>query len=657
MIESKGEKVLLGDFHTHWYWDKENPACYLAGMKSMGLDFALLCDGWKRAAECDSLAVSSGSGFRFLAAKELGYGFAHIVVLLDDPAKEAELRLKSGNPSPEDAFRRAKELSPLVVFAHPGRNWSAAFDGKSFAPVARLFEMGLVDAIQTEDAEVYKEISGVLGFAPPSLGGIDCHACDRLDPEPPWLYGSKKPAFTHIRPCGASATALLCDSLDVNSIVKAVKDGLSARFDFDTGALVGASRATSRLEASGFKAVWAERKARRDSIEIDCEGMTVGSKGRIKVAAPKVASVSFPSSAAPEWKFSMALGNEIETPPIPVFNRRDSDYYPLAVELSAGEREIYAVLVKKPLSAKIDWRSEAKGRNGIRRIVVLELENNSQAPIDFEASVSGALDFASGSCSGRLDAGCSKTLEFEVAALKEPGFEYEAEAKVVSGGSELASLKAKVSFPLCRRLGKGASPWRRHDAPAVLRDKSQVMALTGPLEECWKGPDDASALLSLWWDERALHLFAEVRDSKFFQRWMDWETFWGDSIQFMIDPAKTRSRGYGTNYEFAGAFTVNGPELMLWYAPSSGAEQLRELWKDPEFKIERDETLKTTFYKLSLPWSRLAPFAPRKGESFNFMLLVNDNDGTVLNRKCALFYGGNLAELKDTSVAHSVTFR
>jgi len=656
MIESNGEKVFLGDFHTHWYWDKENPTCYLAGMKSMGLDFALLCDGWKRASECDSLAVASGSGARFIAAKELGYGFAHIVVLLDDPAKEAELRLKSGNPSPEDAFRRAKELSPLVIFAHPGKNWSAAYDGKSYAPLASLFEKGLLDAVQTEDAEVYRGISGILGLEPPSLGGIDCHACDRLDPEPPWLYGSRKPAFTHIRPCGASSTALLCDSLDVNSIVKAVKGGLSARFDFDTGALVGPAKAIGRLEASGFKALWAGRKSKRDSIEIACEGLTVGSRGRIKVLSPKVASVSFPSVAAPEWVFRKVEGDEMETPPVPVFNRRDSDYYPLAVEYSGGERELYAVLVKKPLSAKIDWRSELAGEGGIRRIVSLALSNNSLEPIDFEASVSGSLTFLRGSFAGSLDAGLSKTLEFEVSALTEPGFEYEAEARVVSGGCELAALKAKISFPLCRKLPEGASPWRRHDAPAILRDKSQVMALTGPFDECWKGPDDLSASISLWWDDRALHLFAELKDSKFFQRWTDWETFWGDSIQFMIDPAKTRSRGYGANYEFAGAFTVNGPELMLWYAPSSGAEQARELWKDPEFAIERDEAQKTTSYKLSLPWSKLAPFAPRKGASFNFMFLANDNDGTVLNRKCALFYGGNLAELKDTSIAHSVTF-
>jgi len=38
VIEIGGEKVFIGDFHTRWYWDKETPTLFVAGMYNLGFD-------------------------------------------------------------------------------------------------------------------------------------------------------------------------------------------------------------------------------------------------------------------------------------------------------------------------------------------------------------------------------------------------------------------------------------------------------------------------------------------------------------------------------------------------------------------------------------------------------------------------------------------
>ncbi len=95
MIELSGEQIWSGDLHhTHWYWDKLNPTCYLAGMKYLNMDFVLLADGRKRANECDAVATVTQSGLRFFCGKEITYDCAHMEVLVADDTDESELAIK-----------------------------------------------------------------------------------------------------------------------------------------------------------------------------------------------------------------------------------------------------------------------------------------------------------------------------------------------------------------------------------------------------------------------------------------------------------------------------------------------------------------------------------------------------------------------------------
>jgi len=110
MLEINGEKIYLGDFHTHWYWDKENSALFIAGIYNLGFDFVLLADGWKRAIEIDNFCKLYEIPFRVFPGRELMFEFAHIVCWINE---ESDLGIVNKIPK-KNPWKFLKENSPAV---------------------------------------------------------------------------------------------------------------------------------------------------------------------------------------------------------------------------------------------------------------------------------------------------------------------------------------------------------------------------------------------------------------------------------------------------------------------------------------------------------------------------------------------------------------
>ena len=652
MIELSGKKIWAGDFHTHWYWDKLNPSCYIAGMRHLDMDFILLADGKVRADKCNNAAKSINSGLEFFKAKEITYDFAHIVALLNDDTIEEEMTIKEGSPSLEDAFRLLRDKTKMLIFAHPTRNWPGAFQNNSYKPLADLYKKGLFDAVQIESPKDYQDICTASGCEVPIVMGIDCHNCLSLEPKPEVLYSKDIPVFAHINPCARFTTLVISDELTEDSLVTAVKNRKSAIFDYQTHDIIGPAEVVGFLKKNNYALAWKKKMECKNKLQVIPGNLLVGEPAKIKVVGGEVKALSFPSQTTPSWHSIISHGSALELDKVPVFNQREKEYYPLGVQLNSGETHAYALLVQEPVFAKIDWGwKEICGK--YEKIIECNIYNLYEKDVDVEIICDSR--FTAGAKSVKLNIPAKKEIihRFILSNIRAPGFEYDIKVETRVVARSFIS-KPRVSFPACIKLKQNASPWNLHQHKIILNDIKQVKAMHKDAMQAWQGVDDISGEIALWWDEENFYLYAEITDEVFCQKWEGYETFWGDSVQFSFDPGRSRTRGYGGNYEFAIAKTAKNNELMLWYAPENGSKQVMKLIENPSLDIERNDQIMKTYYRLSIPWHQLKPFSPESGAKFNFMLCLNDNDGTVLNRKCCLYYGGNLAEVKDLQKSHEV---
>jgi hypothetical protein len=159
----------------------------------------------------------------------------------------------------------------------------------------------------------------------------------------------------------------------------------------------------------------------------------------------------------------------------------------------------------------------------------------------------------------------------------------------------------------------------------------------------WGGPADLSGEMRLLWDERYLYVGVKVTDKVFQNDKQDGGLWAGDSLQFMIDPARESPDKPG-KYEYTVGVGTKGPQAWCGYsadasAPTGEAKDIVVL-----NHAAGDGTGGMT-YELAIPWSRLAPFTPASGRNLGLAVILNDDNGTGRDCFMGWFSGVHQKEL------------
>ncbi|MDR2701443.1 MAG: family 43 glycosylhydrolase [Spirochaetaceae bacterium] len=178
--------------------------------------------------------------------------------------------------------------------------------------------------------------------------------------------------------------------------------------------------------------------------------------------------------------------------------------------------------------------------------------------------------------------------------------------------------------------------------PLIIAETEACLA-EGP----WDGINDLSLKGNAKWDDANLYLYLVVTDDVHYSSFSanNPEGIWtGDAIQVVVNMNKGAPGGgeVTSSNELGFALHTNGTILPQRWAAPTGLQtgSFRPTgWAD-FFKIERDETAKTTTYDLTIPWNSLkgtnaqAVDMKRVGIS----ILLCDSDGASAVR-CAFEYG------------------
>ena len=150
----------------------------------------------------------------------------------------------------------------------------------------------------------------------------------------------------------------------------------------------------------------------------------------------------------------------------------------------------------------------------------------------------------------------------------------------------------------------------------------------------YTGLSDLSGVFRLGYDKQFLYLEARVKDDVHMNSNPPQRIFDGDCIQFAIDTKRDAKmklfrgvRGYSDDdFNFVSALAKDKPYIWCFVAP---AEKRTELLNKPYRltpEITRDEKTKTTFYRVKIALTDLAPLKPEKGRNFGFSIVIFDRD-------------------------------
>ena len=141
----------------------------------------------------------------------------------------------------------------------------------------------------------------------------------------------------------------------------------------------------------------------------------------------------------------------------------------------------------------------------------------------------------------------------------------------------------------------------------------------------WKGKTDLSASVQFLWDDKYLYLGVKVVDDVFANNKTGADIWAGDSLQFIIDPARASAEKPG-KYDIAAAITKDGPLAYCFLSANSSAPE--GLAKDIIVSSKRASADRGDMtYVVAIPWSRVAPFKPAVGANLGMCVVLNEDDG------------------------------
>jgi len=531
---------------------------------------------------------------------------------------------------PENPYKFLKEKTKLVILAHPGENWADTYDGSSYNPLLSLYKKNLIDAIQPQGYEAYR-IFEEKGIKISVVGGFDIHACKPFIKYPFYLFKKDYHPFRHISPCSKYATIVISKSIDEKDIISAIKNQMAVSFDVKSYEFIGDKEIINFLKSNNFIKKWKEEREKRQDTKLKGK-IIIGEESEIFFATDKkVEYFIIPSKNLYEGK--KQKNNKIKMSQV---LKRENFYIPVTVK-KKDTTNFYGVVVKSPVIT--NTFPLVKKKNGkYYPFVEIKMKNNT----DKNLKINLDLIFNNEKKKFSFNLSQKKRLVIPV-DVKNLTSEYDSEIKIQSEKFN-TDYNFKISFPVCEYK---KNPWEINKTTSIKIKKENIYK-----REYWNGKNDFSGDVNLYWDEKNFYLYAEIVDDVFYQRWVNWETFWGDSIQFAFGPYLKKINAYGYNYELIISKTEKGNEIFVWNEYGIPL-QTRRLYKGGVLDIARDKKNKKTIYKLKIPWKFFKEFKPKETKRFLFSLIVFDNDGIIMRRKWA-FYGENIAVRKSMRDAHSV---
>lgn len=625
MIEIKDKKIYIGDFHTHWYWDKENPTLFVSGMYNLGHDFVLLCDGYEESKKIDNFCKEYEIPFRVFPGKEIGNENAHIVVWIDEKFENLIHKIP-----PEKPYKFLRENTKLIIFAHPGENWSDSFNG-TYNPLLELYKDGLIDAIQPQGYKPYK-IFQENNIKISVVGGFDIHCCKPFIRYPFCCFNKNFHPFKHIIPCSRYATVIISDKPEEENIIDAIKNSRAVSFNIQTGEFIGDREIIEFLRENNFVEKFKKEQKERQKINMKGE-ILIGEKGEIRFEKfRKIRYFIIPSH-------SLYKGQKIKRNKKITINQilnRENFYIPITIK---NERTyFYGVCARTPIETKISSLVK-KTDFEYKPFIEIKIKNRTEKKKKLALQVDCANE------KKEIDFILNKSRKFLIPVnIDDLGIEYDLKVGI-KGERFKMNYDLKIAFPVCKY---SKNPWQIDRKTSIKINKSNIYKI-----ENWNGKNDFSGEINLYWDEENFYLYAEIIDDIFYQKWHNWETFWGDSIQFAFGPYLKKIDAYGFNYELIISKTEKGDEIFIWNEYGK-IEQTRKLYKEGNLEVLRGEENKKTIYKLQIPWKFFKEFKPEKNKRFLFSIIVFDNDGIIMKRKW-FYFGENIGVRKSMKNAHTVT--
>ncbi|HZP84135.1 MAG TPA: sugar-binding protein, partial [Chthonomonadaceae bacterium] len=313
--------------------------------------------------------------------------------------------------------------------------------------------------------------------------------------------------------------------------------------------------------------------------------------------------------------------------PVPVVARDTLAF--LNVNVGSESRCALAVRLASPLVATLDTPRidlTAPGAAGTARVRLVN-RAKTRLSVTLRASGSRAGSAPSEESVEVPGGGRPVAREVEIAApARDPG-NYPVEITVRDTGGALAALTATVGVPvLCRYAAQmpiidgDLREWADAD-PMGMGRREQVG------EKEWRGPADLSAVAYAKWDDRFFYFACAVTDDAPFQPFPAAELQRGDSVVFALSSdrsAPSDRSGYGPGDHEIGLALLNLTQPVLYRFAGPPGVASGPISRSV-VAIRREGT--RLFYEAAIPWTALAPAAPRAGATYGFSVVVNDNDG------------------------------
>ncbi len=192
------------------------------------------------------------------------------------------------------------------------------------------------------------------------------------------------------------------------------------------------------------------------------------------------------------------------------------------------------------------------------------------------------------------------------------------------------------------RVDGDLKEWTEQGALPMILAKPENVAIPS-----WRGPDDASMIVYMLWDDRNLYLAARVADDVHERPENFAGMFNSDSIQMAFDPLDdTILPGYdGNDIEVGladskmgvGAYCFNGGRTGV--SGRIGSDKILLAYKPlPDGK--------GGIYEAAISWDMLKPFVSKPGAHFGFDIIYNDNDANSEGRRGWIMWTPGIGEEK-----------
>ena len=192
----------------------------------------------------------------------------------------------------------------------------------------------------------------------------------------------------------------------------------------------------------------------------------------------------------------------------------------------------------------------------------------------------------------------------------------------------ITPVKLKAHFCPYRKgilIDGEISDWKDISAISLEKDNYAKSDKTGT-----DIPEKFSARIGTAWNEEGLYILAVVSDPVFSQDWEESAMWKGDSLQLAFDTLQNGGTlGYrDDDFEYGISLTPKGPQVFCFTVSSPGYDGFtgkKTGLTGMPVSIKRKGT--DTVYEIHILPNWLSPFSLKEGNTMNWNLIINNNDG------------------------------